>query len=271
MLSKGVVYVATGKQYIDEASISASSLKQKMPDLHVTLFSDEKVQASCFDECVVITSSGNGILDKNIGMSKSPYEHTLFLDTDTYICDDFSELFTLLEKYDIGAMLNETRTYAMPEINLSWDYQKIKDDRGSWIYPMYNAGVILFKKSSKTAKFFSNWFVSSKQWIEEKGRTNDQTTFQELLHQSDLNKVMLPPEYNCRFVFPVGVCGTVKILHGRSRNFPALAQEINSELGPRLFHPKWGLIPDSKASLSKFVRKLIKRKFRSIMSKYSIK
>ncbi|NEP11870.1 MAG: hypothetical protein F6K14_17000 [Symploca sp. SIO2C1] len=261
MVSKGVVYVATGKQYIDEASISASSLKQKMPDLHVTLFSDQKVQASYFDECVVIKSYGHGILDKNIGMSQSPYDYTVFLDTDTYICEDFSELFTLLEKYDIGAILNETRTYTFA--GDSWDYQKIKDTHQNWIYPMYNTGVILFKKTPETTQFFSDWLVSTKQWAEKHGKTSDQTTFQNLLYQSDLKKVTLPPEYNCRFVFPVGVCGTVKLLHGRHPNFPELAQEINSELGPRLFMPRWGLIPDTK---SKFVKKLLKRKFRSIMS-----
>ncbi len=35
-------------------------------------------------------------------MSASPYEHTLFLDADTYICDNINELFDLLELFDLA-------------------------------------------------------------------------------------------------------------------------------------------------------------------------
>lgn len=259
-MSVGVIYVATGKQqYIDEACISASSLKEQIPNLNTTLFSDKTITTNCFDECRIIESSGSGILDKALAMQQSPYDYTLFLDTDTYICGDFSELFTLLEKYDIGAVLNEHRTGKFADF--SWNYQQMKDDNGRLIYPIYNGGVILYKKSPATIQFFIDWFNLTKQrWMDGK-ILEDQTSLQYALYESDLKTVVLPPEYNCRFIYPVGVCGTVKILHGRHKDLSAIAKEINSETDPRIFHPQWGLIPAEKISMIKKVaKKVVKEK-----------
>src|SRR6266550_8544105 len=110
-MTVGVIYVATGSpNYIDEACNSAYSCKEKMPEMHITIFSDQRINATCFDKFIILQSSHNGYLDKIMAMQQSPYERTLFLDTDTYICSNFSELFGLLDKYDIGIMLAEHRT-----------------------------------------------------------------------------------------------------------------------------------------------------------------
>jgi hypothetical protein len=262
MMSTGVIYVATGKQqYINEACISASSLKKQIPHLPVTLFSDQPVTASCFDECRIFESSGSGILDKALGMQQSPYDYTLFLDTDTYICGDFSELFTLLEKYDVGAALNEHRTGRFEHI--MWDYQHMTNDQGRLVYPIYNGGVILYKKSPATARFLTDWFdLTQRRWMDGK-ILEDQTSLQYSLYESDLKTVVLPPEYNCRFIYPVGICGTVKILHGRHKNLAAIAEEMNREIDPRIFHPRWGLVPTSGTSIvKKIVQKTIKEKLK---------
>ncbi|MBW4446562.1 MAG: hypothetical protein KME38_06680 [Spirirestis rafaelensis WJT71-NPBG6] len=249
-MNVGVIYVATGSKFIAEALNSAASLKEKMPNLDITLFSDESVKAECIDKCIVIKSSQNGYLDKIMGMSQSPYDWTLFLDTDTYICSDFSELFTLPEKYDIGVVLAEHRTGEASGV--TWDYQISKDSNDKWLYPIVNSGVILYRKSSKINNFFSDWFVLAKQQMQERGiKHGDQPAFVPTLHKNDLREVILAPEYNCRFVYPVGVCGTVKILHGRHKNLQKIAEEINSDIGPRIFHPRWGLISNRKLKLLK--------------------
>jgi hypothetical protein len=263
VMTVGVIYVATGKQqYIDEACISVVSLKEQIPNLHVTLFSDQTTTANCFDECRSMESSGSGFLDKILGMQQSPYDYTLFLDTDTYICGDFSELFTLLEKYDVGAILAEHRTGKFADF--SWDYQHMKDAKDNLVYPIYNSGVILYKKSPVTTKFFTDWFNLTKQrWMDGK-ILEDQTSFQYALYQSDLKTIVLAPEYNCRFIYPVGVCGTVKILHGRHKDLAAIAQEINRETDPRIFHPRWGLVPSVRVSLlQKIIKNFIKEKLKS--------
>ena len=250
-MTTGVVYIATGKQFIDEAIISASSLKGKMPSLSITIFSDENIEANCFDQHIPIVSTKNGYLDKIVGMSKSPYSRTLFLDTDTYICSNFLELFTLLDKYDLGAILAELRA-GKNLLDEAYNYQELKDENGCFIYPMYNSGVILYKKSSHVKQFFLDWLTLATQQMQEKGMAyGDQPSFQLALHRSTLRQVVLPNEYNCRFIFPVCPSGEVKILHGRASNFPKLAKEINSEISTRLFHPKFGLIPDSRFGMLK--------------------
>ncbi|MFH7027671.1 MAG: hypothetical protein ACHBN1_20300 [Heteroscytonema crispum UTEX LB 1556] len=252
-MRKGVVYIASGKKFIDEARQSASSLKDRMPELNITIISDDKVEDKCFDKWIFLKKTENVKLYKIAGMPHSPYEHTLFLDTDTYVCSDLSEIFTLLQKYDIGVAQAELRA-GKNLLGESYNYQQSIDCDGRFIFPIYNSGVIIYKKSPEIEKFFKDWFSLAEQQMQEKGtKYGDQPSFQLSLHKSNLREVVLTPEYNCRFVFPVCVSGIVKILHGRHPDLPAIAKEINSEISTRLFHPRWGLILDRKSQMLKKV------------------
>ncbi|MGD1716609.1 hypothetical protein [Dapis sp. BLCC M172] len=106
-MSKGVIYIVTGEKYINEALISAASLKDKMPNLPITLFSSEEVNSELFNEVILIKNpqSEYGIIGKINQVryiSQTPYKETLFLDTDTYICHNFVERFTMLKNFDIA-------------------------------------------------------------------------------------------------------------------------------------------------------------------------
>lgn len=88
--------------------------------------------------------------------------------------------------------------------------------------------------------------------MDEKGITHgDQPAFTPALIKNDLREVILPPEYNCRFILPIGLCGMVKILHGRHPTLPRISKEINSYTGPRIWQPGFGLIPDSSLEIFK--------------------
>ena len=237
---KGVIYVATGKRYIEEALKSAASLKDKMPDLPVTIFSSDPIDSHLFEKVVVIENPNydHPGLDKIECMLCSPYEHTLFLDSDTYICDDFSEVFSLLSQFDIAA--------AHAPLRLAPEYL---DSGRSWIpykfnevpksYPEMNTGVVLYKKSPEIQLCFKEWLTLCQEKIKETGNNgkplHDQATFRPVLWGSSLRTAVLTPEYNCRFIFPVVVKGKVKILHGRSSNIVNISKNINSELGCRVF------------------------------------
>ena len=119
---------------------------------------------------------------------------------------------------------------------------------------MYNSGVIIYKKSPQLDQFFSDWLTLAEKQMQEKGIVyGDQPAFQITLHNSNLREVVLTPEYNCRFIFPVCISGIVKILHGRHPDILTVAKEINSDISTRLFHPRWGLISDKKLQLIKNV------------------
>lgn len=83
-MSKGVIYIATGEKYIQEALKSAASLKDKIPSLPITLFSSEYVSSKVLNEVILIENPQYGWIDKITYISQTPYEETLFIDTDTY-------------------------------------------------------------------------------------------------------------------------------------------------------------------------------------------
>src|SRR5436305_2637518 len=96
----GVVYVATKQdRYIEEAFISADSIKERYPNLPITLFTDRLDHWLCntdrFDT-VAPTSEVIGIslqsseakLKRQYCLRCTPYKYSLHLDTDTRVVTD---------------------------------------------------------------------------------------------------------------------------------------------------------------------------------------
>ncbi|TKJ17510.1 hypothetical protein CEE44_03165 [Candidatus Woesearchaeota archaeon B3_Woes] len=238
--TRGVIYIATGEKYINEVLVSAASLKKHMPDLPVTLFSDLDVKSSYFDKILKIKNPVFGFEDKVRYMYKSPYDLTLFLDTDTYICDDVSELFDLLNRFDIAVAhvptKNKSSIIGTPES-----------------FVLIDTGIILFKKSLKIKKLFSEWLrlynldkkrgyirlksglksLENKIKWKEKG-IPDALNFNKVLYNSKIRFVTLTKEYDFR-----AKCGfvnwKVKILHRRNWDFALVESIINSYSSPRVF------------------------------------
>jgi hypothetical protein len=76
----------------------------------------------------------------------------------------------------------------------------------------------------------------------DRGTVGDQATFRVALYQSEVRFTVLPPEYNCRFVFPAYVQGPVRILHGRGPDLEGVERQINEVSGPRVFVPGIGVL-----------------------------
>lgn len=236
---KGVIYIAVGGQYVAEAVTSAASLKKCMPNLPITLFSSEAVASPYFNQIKVIDSPRYDTpgLDKISHMYDSPYEYTLFLDSDTYICADLLEIFNLLDMFDMAVAHAPVRIAPTHLNGREWiPYQFTEIPKS---FPEMNTGVILYKKNYKVEHFFQNWLNLCEQKVKNHGKPlHDQATFRSVLYESGLRTATLTPEYNCRFIFPVFVSGEVKILHGRTPNFELIARKINSETARRVFTPQ---------------------------------
>lgn len=215
--SIGVIYVATGDKYIAEACNSASSLKKQMPDIKITLFTDHNFDNVHFENIIIIPQPHYNYRDKIVYMSQSPYDYTLFLDTDTYICNDFREIFTLLDRFDIAVAYTPQRA------------GKFKDVPES--FQMMNTGVILYRKTPEIIEFFNEWLKLHK------NKDPDQPTFREAIYKSLLRLAILTPEYNYRFPFLGCVSGKVKIIHGRHAQLNKVASKINEDNQLRCFGP----------------------------------
>lgn len=223
--SMGVIYIATGERFIREACDSAASLKAAMPNMPITIFASENVKSPHIDRVVIVKEPQYNFFDKIINMYASPYDYTFFIDTDTYICADFAEIFAILDRFDLAAV------HAPMKIP---GYVKGVPES----FQQMNTGAILFKKSPGVEKMFENWFKLYQEVIDKGSEENDQPTFREALYQSNLRVATLTSEYNCRFPFPVLVNRTVKILHGRHPDLAWVAKKINAEKRARVYRPK---------------------------------
>ena len=236
-MSTGVIYIATGKKFIDEACNSAASLRRIMPDMPLTIFCDEQVESAHFENVIRLNTPRYSLIDKILNISFSPYNCTLFLDTDTYACEDLSDLFPLMEEFDIAM--------AHAPLRASYQVRGVPDS-----FPEFNTGVILFKKSPQIMRFFSEWLnlyerdlKTEIQWLlPHPSGLNDQPTFREALYRSDLRIATLTSEYNCRFNFPGFVHHKVKIFHGRQKDLQTIARPMNAKIVPRVYIKRLGTL-----------------------------
>ena len=93
----GVIYIAySQKKYIDEAIFSATSVKKHNPNLSITIFTDYELKNNCFDIVKKLPPNNFKFRCKQDFLKNTPYEKTLYLDTDTYVNDNIEDLFNLL-------------------------------------------------------------------------------------------------------------------------------------------------------------------------------
>lgn len=202
--------MAMGRQYLAEAIVSAQSLKEVNPELSVTLFTDAaNVNCAFFDEVRVVPKASYSPKDKISAVLQSPYEQTLYLDTDTLVCRSVDELFLLLDRFDLalahapGRVIGETNAPAS--------------------FPELNCGVILYSSTKDVLALFQEWLRIFDEWsapgAPRKGPAahRDQPAFREALFHSRTSFYVLPPEYNLRTCFPffVGLNMTPCIIHDR--------------------------------------------------------
>ena len=181
----GVLYIATGKNYLEACKNSASSIKRYCNGLPVHIFTDQPVtDHACFDTVGVITAlCGQHKVDY---IGRSPFQKTLYLDADTRVCTDITELFELLDRFDMA---------------FAQAHQRVATNRQFWrrqipySFPQLNCGVILFKKSEAVDQLLRNW----KEAYHDAGFSKDQVTLRELIWMSNLRVAILPPEYNIRY------------------------------------------------------------------------
>ena len=191
----GILYIAYDKHphtsHVREAILSAESVKKAHPELHITLFTDKPVKSKVFDDIKLV--SVEGVRVKQLYLYDSPYDRTLFLDTDTKVVGRLDGVFSLLDRFDLAAALDHERKSKWKS-DVYIDYAKIPD-----CFSEHNSGVVLFRKNETVKEFFSLWQKNYVKWTEVSGKFNDQPSFRVSLWQSkELNLYTLPPEFNIR-------------------------------------------------------------------------
>jgi hypothetical protein len=234
----GILYVATGSRFVAEAESSARSAKSQMPEVPLALVSDEGSQSLDFDQALALPNARRSFADKISGMLVSPFTRTLFLDTDTFILKPLNHLFELLDRFDIAATMEPARgLYPIPPVPTA--------------FPELNTGVVLFNNTDRVRAVLKTWLRLYEEEIAatlKAGRPvwHDQFAFTRAVYSSDLRFFVLPPEYNCRIIFPQTVSGPVYLAHCRLKDSGAYAKSLaflNGEINPRMFNPNPRRLP----------------------------
>lgn len=237
MMEKGILYVATGEKYIHEASKSARSVRRHNSDIPIAIITDFGGDIpSVFNKVIQKNSIESHWGSASLYLKQTPFRKTIYLDTDTYINSDVSDVYDLLNQFDVA--LSHAPFRRAPESTFEAEGFQYPVDGLPKSFPEYNRGVFGYIKNYNTNKFLSYYNDIFNEYLEETGVTHDQPALRKALFESDIRIATLPPEYNCRIPFPGYLQGNVKIIHGRCDDIQSIEQRLNSSTAPRVHYWK---------------------------------
>lgn len=223
---RGILYIATGRRHVGEMLASARSVRRHLPGVPIVVYTDQAdLPGGVFDEIRRIEEPRHSFIDKIAPLCETPFERTIFLDTDTLACAPFDDLFTLLDRFELAAAhapYRHDRPFVTPNC-----------------FAELNTGVLAYRRSPEMVAMFRDWLRLYQEEVAATGRMDsDQPAFREALYRSSLSVYVLPAEYNLRTVMPaaVGRC-KVRIIHGRGPDMEALERWVNASHRIRLFLP----------------------------------
>lgn len=195
-MTRGVLYVYWGEKIRPELERSLKSLRRHHPELPV-----EEVKLP----------DGSNLLNKAALLDYSPFDSTLFLDTDTVVLDRLDFGFSQAERHGLACCICEC-PWARRYGGLHGDMVE------------YNTGVLFFTRAAQPVfdlwRDYAGSVDSSIRWIR-KGEVvlmphNDQAGFAKAVADSGFNPYVLPMNWNLRPGWQRTFFGPIKIWHDRA-------------------------------------------------------
>lgn len=217
---RGIILSASGERYVEAAARTAQRSAKHNGVPHAVFCSHPGTMHGI--DAVSFAPSGNPHLDKISNMLASPFEETIYIDVDCQIVEPITELFDLLEGYELAA------AHAP-------GYRGIADPEVPTAFYEINTGVVAYRRSDRVSALLANWRDTYRAWLAEPpfpgadGRQvgQDQPAFRRCLWKSRLPIYVLGPEYNWRFFKPSFLCGKAKVIHGFVTDPDLVAARIN--------------------------------------------
>ena len=110
----------------------------------------------------------------------TPFDRTLYLDSDTMICTPIDDVFDLLDRFDIALAHAHSRNRKRTLKRWTQDLPRS--------FPQFNGGVIAYRSRPQVLELLDEW----RQCFHSEGFKKDQVRLRELLWKSDLRITMLP-------------------------------------------------------------------------------
>jgi len=242
----GVLYIALGAPYVEEAERSAASVKQSNPNLAICLITDQKVAVGTRFDIVLEADSPSDTDDSDDGdnavqsevflardrtayyrkiqpLRRSPFERTIFLDSDTWVSGSLGGVFKLFDKFDL------LTTPCFITVDYAFEANEAPFSKIPEAFGYFNTGFFGFRQSEGTDAFIDRWLHNFAEHGA-KFSVNDQPAFRLSLFETDTPFHVLPTAYNtvswAPFVIPGG--GQVVVLHGRNPWLQRWAHKLKS-------------------------------------------
>lgn len=237
MTKFGFCYVADCDPYIDEAMHSIASLREHMPDVPIAMVTRPELfrPDTPVTDWVELAEARKGPIVKSNAWLV-PYDRVGFIDSDTLVLGDLTDVFDLLDQFDF--------VYA-PEPNSRTDRGTSGKVPAAFVEP--NSGFFLFRKSPEAEALFRTWIEEFDLLHAEHGVTANQPALRNALWKcTRLRHLVVGHEYNLIPHTNSSVSKAVMVLHDRSPERFRLAEEINREIEPRAivagFGPMFGYL-----------------------------
>jgi hypothetical protein len=146
---RGVIFIVVGEKFLYDAECAARSLREHNPELPICLFSDVPSSSTVFDMKNAITNPHRR--SKLDCLLLTPFEQTLYLDSDIKVVADVSEPFDLLERYDIAGCHVENRN---PVTSVTG---RLKSPSVPHAFTGFNGGVIYYAMNPNMRLFLERW------------------------------------------------------------------------------------------------------------------
>jgi alpha-N-acetylglucosamine transferase len=279
-MTSGYLYIAIGEMFRHEAERSSRSLRRFTSNPVCLITDDPEYTSDQFDQIIYVDDIGKSFEVKIVGMQLSPFDKTVFLDSDTFVCNPIDNIFEFLEYFDIAIT-----TYLNGHSENFWrQYKPDYHLKLKGILHEFHTGVVGFNKNSSVTKFFATWLAIHK----ELKMYADMPTFREAFLKFPVRIGILPHEYNLTGIKSmVIVFGKVRVIHERlGEKFNNLrshmadfdymnrfAMRINKTEVKRLIIPYIGVIPYNfspfyiKRKLKRMLGIKIKKKRESFIMK----
>ena len=227
-MDQGLLYLAKGEPFVTEAERSAQQTATVMPEYPITIITDREPDTDCFDT-VIIDRSPFEKRDKPWALQQTPYDQTIYLDTDTYLIDSIDGLFDILDAFEVGLRRDQGQSH-VPE-----------SSRLPKSFPQFNSGVITYQSTESVMNMLEDWERRCHPTDE-----FDQRSLRPALYHSDVRFTPLPNRYNCQYHWKNVVDGPVKVFHGplvereaKSIDLQKAISKLNRSHEVRL-HYRWG-------------------------------
>ncbi len=214
---RGILYIAFGEKYRIECARSLASLKRHDPDLPACVITDADWCLEPTPERLLYREPKKGLHSKVAYISASPFEQTLFLDTDTVVVAPISDVFDLLRDFDFGA-------YFLPQFLRSEPY----------MLPWCNSGVMVFRTNERVLSAFKRWddLFQGVMARGGRGRIPADRVLPLALAQSSVRVVHLASSLNFVLWEPNYTKSPLRIIHSRDELDINSAKKINANWNP---------------------------------------